>query len=94
MLIGPSLFAATSWGRATYIVLGAVLFGLSLLLPGAGLLARLASRMIILSAVLCVLALIEGTSAALGRRVPLLAALHPATAMLMVGLTVVLLMQG
>lgn len=34
------------------------------------------------------------TLAVLGRRVPFLAALHPADALLMVGLTVVLLVQG
>ena len=50
--------------------------------------------MIILSAVLFVLVLIEVISAVLGRRAPFLAALHPANALLMVGLTVLLLMQG
>ena len=94
LLIGPSLFASTSWGRAAHGELGVLLLLLTLLLPVAGRLSRLSGRMIILSTVLFVLALIEVTSAVLGRRVPFLAALHPANALLMVGLTVVLLMQG
>jgi cytochrome bd-type quinol oxidase subunit 1 len=71
-----------------------VLFLLTLLLPVAGRLSRLPGRVILLSAVLFVLALLEVTSAALGKRTPFLAALHPANALLMVGLTVVLLIQG
>jgi hypothetical protein len=94
LLIGPSLFANTNWGRVTHAVVGVLIFLLTLLLPVAGLLARLSRRMIILSAVLFVLALLEVTLAGLGRKAPLLAALHPANALLMVGLTVVLLLQG
>ncbi len=94
LLIGPSLFAATRWGRAVHGDLGALLFLLTLLLPLAGRLSRMSGKMILLSAVLCVLALIEVMSAALGRRAPFLAALHPANALLMVGLTVLLLMQA
>jgi hypothetical protein len=56
--------------------------------------SRLSGRVILLSGVLCVLTLIEMASAALGRRTPLLAALHPANALLMAGLTVLLLIQG
>jgi hypothetical protein len=94
VLIGPSLFAETTWGRAVHSDLGAVLFLLTLLLPVVGRLARLSGRVILLSVMLCVLALIQVTSAALGRRSPVLAALHPANALLMVTLTVLLLMQG
>jgi hypothetical protein len=94
VLIGPSLFADTHWGRAVHSDLGAVLFLLTLLLPVVGRLARLSGRVILLSVMLCVLALIQVTSAALGRRSPVLAALHPANALLMVTLTVLLLMQG
>ncbi len=93
LLIGPSLFANTSWGRAAHILLGGLLFLLALFLPVAGLLARLSRRMILLSVVLWVLTLIQVMSADLGRRIPLLAALHPANAMLMVGLTALLFMQ-
>jgi hypothetical protein len=84
----------TTWGRAVHSDLGAVLFLLTLLLPVVGRLARLSGRVILLSVMLCVLALIQVTSAALGRRSPVLAALHPANALLMVTLTVLLLMQG
>jgi hypothetical protein len=94
LLIGPSLFADTTWGRAAHIALGALLFLLTLLLPVAGRLARLFGRMILSSAGLFVLTLIEVMSADLGRRAPFLAALHPANAMLMFGLTLELLMQG
>ena len=94
VLIGPSLFAAMHWGRTIHGGLGVVLFGLSLLLPVLGWLARLPGSMILVNGVLCVLALLELTSAALGRKVPLLAALHPATALVMVALTVVLFMHG
>jgi hypothetical protein len=94
VLIGPSLFADTHRGRAVHSDLGAVLFLLTLLLPVVGRLARLSGRVILLSVMLCVLALIQVTSAALGRRSPVLAALHPANALLMVTLTVLLLMQG
>jgi hypothetical protein len=94
VLIGPSLFADTRWGRAIHGDLGAVLFLLTLLLPVVGRLARLSGRVILLSVMLCVLTLIQVTSAALGRRSPVLAALHPANALLMVALTVLLLMQG
>jgi hypothetical protein len=94
VLIGPSLFADTHWGRAIHGDLGAVLFLLTLLLPVVGRLARLSGRVILLSVMLCVLTLIQVTSAALGRQSPVLAALHPANALLMVILTVLLLMQG
>lgn len=94
VLIGPSLFAATRWGRAIHGDLGALLFLLTLLLPVAARLSRLSGRVILLSGVLCVLTLIEMASAALGRRTPLSAALHPANALLMAGLTMLLLIQG
>ncbi len=90
VFIGPSLFADTSWGRAVHAVLGVLLLLLTLLLPVAARLSRLSGRMILLCAVLCVLTLLEVTSAVLGRK----AAFHPANALLMVSLTVVLLMQG
>jgi hypothetical protein len=94
MLIGPSLFAATRWGREVHVYLGAVLFLLTLLLAIAARLARLPGRLVLLSTVLFILALLEVTSAALGRSIPFLAAVHPANALLMVGLTAVLLTQG
>jgi hypothetical protein len=93
-LIGISLFAGATWGQAAHGVLGLVLLPLTLLLPLAGLLARLSGRIIILSAVLFVLTLIEVTLAGLGSSVPFLAAFHPANAMLMFGLNMFLIIQG
>lgn len=93
-LIGPSLFAATHWGREVHGGLGVVLFLLMLLLPVVSGLSRLPGRMTLLSGALAGLALIEVMSAVLGRKVALLAALHPATALLLVTLTVLLLMQA
>jgi cytochrome bd-type quinol oxidase subunit 1 len=93
-LIGSSLFAATNFGRAVHGELGGLLLLLTLLLPGVGVWSRLPGRMTLLSTVLFVLALLQVTSAALGRRSTVLAALHPANALLMVGLTVLLLLQS
>lgn len=93
LLIGPSLFGATRWGRAVHGDLGAGLFLLTLLLPVVARLAHLPGRAIHLSAVLFGLALLQVTSAALGRTTPFLAAFHPANAMVMAGVTMVLLMQ-
>ncbi len=93
LLIGPSLFAATHWGRAAHVDLGGVLFLLMLLLPLAARLAHLPGKVIGLSAVLFALALLEVISPHLGRTIPFLAAVHPANALLMMALTVVLLVQ-
>lgn len=65
LLIGPSLFAATRWGRAVHGDLGAVLFLLILLLPVLARFAHLPGRVILLSGALLVLALLEVTSAVL-----------------------------
>jgi hypothetical protein len=94
LLIGPSLFTDTTWGQVAHGVLGTLLLLLTLLLPLVGLLARLSGRMTILGAALFALTLIEMMSAVFGRKAPFLAALHPVTAMLMVGLNVFLIMQG
>ena len=94
VLIGPSLFAATHWGRVLHGDLGAALLFLLLLLPVIGRIARLPGKIILLSSVLFVLALIEAIAGALGRRSPVLAAVHPATALLLAGLTVLLFLQG
>jgi hypothetical protein len=93
-LIGPSLFAITTFGRAAHGDLGGLLLLLTLLLPVVSRLARLPGRMTLLSTVLFALTLIQALSAALGRRVLVLAALHPANALLLAALSVLLLMQG
>jgi hypothetical protein len=94
LLIGPSVFEVTKWGRVSHAVLGALIFVLTLLLPLAGLLARLPKRIVTLSAVLWALALLQVISADLARGVPLMAALHPANALLMAALTMLLLIQA
>ncbi|GHO63101.1 hypothetical protein KSC_019930 [Ktedonobacter sp. SOSP1-52] len=93
-LIGTLMFAGTIWGRTAHGVLGLLLLLLTLSLPLAGLLARLSSKMIILSAVLFMLTLIQVMLAGFSRSAPFLAALHPANAMLMFGLNVFLIIQG
>lgn len=93
VLIGPSLFAITTFGRAAHGDLGGLLLQLTLL-PVVSRLARLPGRMTLLSTVLFALTLIQALSAALGRRVLVLAALHPANALLLAALSVLLLMQG
>jgi hypothetical protein len=94
LLIGPSLFSGTTWGRAVHGHLAGLLLLLTLLLPVVGRFSRLPGRMILLSVVLFVLTLSEAILAVLGRRAAVPAALHPATALLMSGLTVMLLLQG
>jgi hypothetical protein len=84
VLISPSLFATTNFGRPVHGDLGALLLGLS----------RMPGRLTLLSTVLFALTLIQAISAALGRRFLVLAALHPANALLMAGLTVWLLLQA
>lgn len=93
-LIGTTLFAGAAWGRNAHGLLGTLLALLTLLLPLAGLLARLPGRITILSIALFVLTLIQVILAGLGKSAPFLAALHPANAMLMFGLTLFLIIQG
>ena len=94
VLIGPSVFGDATWGRALHGPLGAVLLLLTLLLPLIGLRARLPRRLTALGAGLFVLTLIQAISGGSGSKVPVLAALHPANAMLICGLSVVLIFQG
>ncbi len=94
VLIGPSLFTGTTWGQAVHANLGYVILLLTLLLPVISGLSHLPGRMTLLSGVLAGLALLAITSASLGATTVLLAALHPAIALLMMALTVLLLVQG
>jgi hypothetical protein len=94
LLIGPSLFAGTTWGRSVHGHLAGPLLLLTLLLPVVGRYSRLPGRMILLSVMLFALTLIEAILAVLGRWAAVPAALHPANALLMSGLTVLLLLQG
>jgi uncharacterized membrane protein len=68
-----------------------IVFLLTLLLPLVGRLAGFSGRMVLLSVVLCVLVVLQVISPELGRTVAFMAAVHPANAMLMVCVTVLLL---
>lgn len=93
-LIGATLFAGAGWGRDAHSINGLVVLILTLLLPLAGLLARLPGRLTILSAMLFLLTLIQVILPNLSDNVPFLAALHPTNAMLLFGLTLLLIIQG
>ncbi|HZT98936.1 MAG TPA: hypothetical protein VFA10_04715 [Ktedonobacteraceae bacterium] len=93
-LIGPSLFIATHFGRTIHGDLGGLLLLLALLVPVVSGLSRLPGRMTLPGVVLFALTLIQAMSAALGRRFLVLAALHPANALLMAALAMLLLMRA
>jgi hypothetical protein len=93
-LIGALLFARAGWAGNAHATLGLVVLILALLLPLAGLLARLPGRQTILSAVFFLLTLIQVILPNLSDSLPFAAALHPTNAMLLFGLTLLLLIQG
>jgi len=93
-LIGALLFAGAGWAGNAHATLGLVVLILALLLPLAGLLARLPSRQITLSVVLSLLTLIQVILPNLSDSLPFAAALHPTNAMLLFGLTLLLLNEG
>jgi hypothetical protein len=93
-LIGALLFAGAGWAGDAHTTLGLVVLILALLLPLAGLLARLPGRQTILSAVLFLLTLIQVMLPNLSNNLPFAAALHPTNAMVLFGLTLLLLIQG
>jgi hypothetical protein len=92
-LIGAYLFGGAAWGRDSHGLMGLVLLAMSLLLPLIGLLAKLPGRMIGLSFLLFVLVIIQMVLGSIGGNAPLLAALHPANAMILFGLNLVLIFQ-
>lgn len=98
LIIGPSLFGVTTSGLAAHLNVRALLLLLAtLLLPAMALLARLSPWMVAASALLFLLALLQVTSGGLGMqpyRVAILASIHPVNAMVMVGLSVLLLVFG
>jgi hypothetical protein len=97
LIIGPSLFGVTSSGLRAHLDVGALLLLVTLLLPVTALLARLSTRIVIASALLLLLALLQVTSGGLGMRpygIAVLAAIHPANAALMAALAALLLVFG
>ena len=91
--IGALLFAGAAWGKDLHGSMGLVLLVLSLLLALVGLLARVPGRIKVLGFVLFILVIIQMLLASLGSSIPLVAALHPANAMLLFGLNLFLIFQ-
>ena len=92
-LIGAFLFGGAAWGRDGHSLLGLVLLVLSLLLALVGLLAQVPGRMKIWGFLLFVLVVIQIVLGSIGGNLPLLAALHPANAMVLFGLSLFLVFR-
>jgi hypothetical protein len=97
LIIGPRLFGVTSAGLALHLDIGALLLLVTLPLPVVALLARFSGAMVGASALPFLLVLLQVTSGGLGMQpygVAVLAAIHPVSAMLMAGLSMLLLVFG
>ncbi len=92
-LIGAYLFGGAIWGRNAHSFMGLVLLVLSLLLPLVGLLAQVPGRMKVWGFLLFVLVIIQMVLGSIGGNLPLLAALHPANAMVLFGLSLFLVFR-
>jgi hypothetical protein len=92
-LIGAFLFAGALWGRNAHSVVGLALLVLSLLLALSGLLAQLPGRTKVWGFLLFVLMIIQFILPSTSGSVPLLAALHPANAMILFGLNLFLIFR-
>jgi heme A synthase len=92
-LIGAFLFEGAIWGQRAHSFLGLALLVLALLLALVGLLAQVPGRMKIWGFVLFGLVLVQMVLASLGGSAPLLAALHPANAMILFGLSLFLIVR-
>jgi hypothetical protein len=92
-LIGAFLFGGAIWGRDGHALMGLVLLALSLLLALVGLLAQVPGRMKIWGFLLFVLVVIQFVLGSIGGNAPLLAALHPANAMILFGLSLFLIFR-
>jgi Family of unknown function (DUF6220) len=92
-LIGAFLFGGATWGRDEHALMGLVLLALSLLLALVGLLAQVPGRMKIWDFLLFVLVVIQYVLGSIGGNAPLLAALHPANAMILFGLSLFLIFR-
>lgn len=91
--IGAFLFGGAVWGENVHAFMGLVLLVLSLLLALVGLMAQIPGRMKIWEFVLFVLVIIQMTLTSPGGSAPLLAALHPANAMILFGLNLFLIFR-
>ncbi len=86
-LIGAFLFGGAIWGKDTHSIVGLALLVLSLLLALVGLLAQVPGRTKVWGFLLFVLMIIQFILPSTSGSIPLLAALHPANAMLLFGLS-------
>jgi hypothetical protein len=92
-LIGTYLFGGAAWGQRAHGFVGLALLVLSLLLALLGLLTQIPGRMKIWGFLFFVLMLIQFFLPSTSGSVPLLAALHPANAMILFGLNLFLIVR-
>ena len=92
-LIGAFLFGGAIWGKDAHSIVGLALLVLSLLLALVRLLAQVPGRTKVLGFLLFVLMIIQFILPSTSGSVPLLAALHPANAMLLFGLSLFLIFR-
>jgi len=92
-LIGAFLFGGAIWGKDAHSIVGLALLVLALLLALVGLLAQLPGRTKVWGFLLFVLMIIQFILPSTSGSVPLLAALHPANAMILFGLSLFLIMR-
>ena len=92
-LIGAFLFGGATWGRDAHSIVGLALLVLSLLLALVGLLAQVPGRTKVWGFLLFVLMIIQFVLPSTSETIPLLAALHPANAMVLFGLNLFLIVR-
>src|SRR2546421_10477027 len=92
-LIGAFLFGGPIGGKDAHSIVGLALLVLSLLLALVGLLTQVPGRMKVWGFLLFGLMIIQFILPATSGSVPLLAALHPANAMLLFGLSLFLIFR-
>src|SRR6266404_742202 len=92
-LIGAFLFGGAIWGKDAHSIMGLALLVLSLLLALVGLLAQVPGRTKVWGFLLFVLMIIQFVLPSTSGTLPLLAALHPANAMVLFGLNLFLIVR-
>jgi hypothetical protein len=92
-LIGAFLFGGAVWGQNAHSFMGLVLLVLSLLLALVGLMAQVPGRTKVWGFLFFVLMIIQFVLPSTSGSIPLLAALHPANAMVLFGLNLFLLVR-
>ena len=93
ILIGAFFFGGATWGQAAHGFLGMILPPLTLLLALVGVIAQVPGRMRLWGFLLFALMIVQVVLASLSDNVPLVAALHPANAMILFGLTLFLIFR-